>query len=70
MQVRSKRTIGRLAEKKALAKVDTGKILDNEKSIEKALDFEGVLFSIVFGFVNGFLGGIASDIKDRWNDGE
>ena len=43
-----KRDDDRLSEKKALAKVDTGSVLDNEKSIEKALDVQGVLFSVLF----------------------
>ena len=66
----AKGTIDRLSEKKALAKVDTGTILDNEKSIEKALDFEGVLFSVLFGFVDGFLGGMVTNLKEGWKDGK
>eukprot|EP00943_MAST-04B_sp_MAST-4B-sp1_P001329 g1329.t1 len=65
----AKGTIARLAEKKELAKVDTGTILDAEKNIEKALTVKGVGVSVLFGFVDGFLGGMATDIKEGWKDG-
>eukprot|EP00942_MAST-04A_sp_MAST-4A-sp1_P011591 g11591.t1 len=51
-----------------LAKIDTGKILDNEETIEKALTIKDVGFSVLFGFVDGFFGGMVTDLKEGWKD--
>eukprot|EP00943_MAST-04B_sp_MAST-4B-sp1_P009990 g9990.t1 len=66
----AKGTIAKQKEKKELATLDTGKIMESEKTIEKALTFKGIAISVLFGFVDGFLGGMASDLKDGWKDGK
>lgn len=50
--------------------LSTGKILDSEKSIEKALNFQGVAASVLYGFVDGFLGGMVTDIREGWSEDE
>merc|ERR1712072_1168849 len=66
----AKGTIAKLRENEELSKVNTGTILNSEKTIEKALTVKDVGASVLFGFVDGFLGGMATDLKEGWKDGK
>eukprot|EP00943_MAST-04B_sp_MAST-4B-sp1_P008392 g8392.t1 len=63
-----KGTVERLREKEELSKVDTGKILDSEKTIEKALTIKGSIAAAIFGFFDGFFSGMASEIRTAFED--
>ena len=55
-------------EKLELKNLDTGKALAHTKEIDKALTVKGAIGAALFGFVDGFLSGMASELRDAFED--